>query len=483
MKKIFFLLSVASLVVCGACNKQVSDLSQTKSLSLTAAMEQHEDATKTSLSGTSVLWTANDEIAVFDNAATPLKAELKTSTGGATTATFADVSIPAEFATANCAIYPYAAATSATSAGVITFSVDGTQTYVANSFDPEHNVMVGTVSGGNVAFKNVFGLLKLSLKGVINVGKIELTSKTDSQYLYGTFQVDATSVYTATYVSGGGTTITLNCGGVQLDALTETDFYFVVPVNAFGGGFTAKIYDVDGYSNTDLQVDLVTTKDNTIVRSKVKAMPICGVTLLDTDEYTEVTYIQTDGNSWINTGLNGNMSYTYLVDFQQIENLHRIWGVFGQESYIGLNMSITYFTYLESIMVRWEHLSGSQRYAANDISSNDRHAIKIANGTLYVDGISKGKAEGHQDNFTIAYPCYLGTVNPANSTPSNSSVSKFFLYKVWNTTPAITRYFIPAKRVSDSVLGMYDVIGKAFYTNAGTGTFTSGGDLAVQAHK
>lgn len=38
-------------------------------------------------------------------------------------------------------------------------------------------------------------------------------------------------------------------------------------------------------------------------------------------------------------------------------------------------------------------------------------------------------------------------------------------------------HLIPCYRKSDDVIGMYDTVGKVFYTNNGTGTFTKGGDL------
>ena len=33
---------------------------------------------------------------------------------------------------------------------------------------------------------------------------------------------------------------------------------------------------------------------------------------------------------------------------------------------------------------------------------------------------------------------------------------------------------IPSKRKSDNVIGMYDLVSRQFFTNAGTGTFTAG---------
>ena len=38
----------------------------------------------------------------------------------------------------------------------------------------------------------------------------------------------------------------------------------------------------------------------------------------------------------------------------------------------------------------------------------------------------------------------------------------------------LVRKLIPAKRKSDNVLGMYDMVTEKFFTNAGTGTFTAG---------
>jgi hypothetical protein len=41
----------------------------------------------------------------------------------------------------------------------------------------------------------------------------------------------------------------------------------------------------------------------------------------------------------------------------------------------------------------------------------------------------------------------------------------------------LVRNFIPCYRKSDNVIGMYDVINDAFYTNSGTGTFIKGPNI------
>jgi hypothetical protein len=41
----------------------------------------------------------------------------------------------------------------------------------------------------------------------------------------------------------------------------------------------------------------------------------------------------------------------------------------------------------------------------------------------------------------------------------------------------LIHYYIPMRRISDKALGLYDVINKQFYINAGSGTFTAGPTL------
>lgn len=57
--------------------------------------------------------------------------------------------------------------------------------------------------------------------------------------------------------------------------------------------------------------------------------------------------------------------------------------------------------------------------------------------------------------------------------PSQCKMKFFKLYK----NDELIRYFIPCYRKSDEEIGMYDIIGKNFYTNSGTGTFTKGVDV------
>ena len=52
-------------------------------------------------------------------------------------------------------------------------------------------------------------------------------------------------------------------------------------------------------------------------------------------------------------------------------------------------------------------------------------------------------------------------------------IGKIYYFKIY-VNNVLVRNFVPAKRKSDNVLGLYDLVNNAFYTNAGTGTFTAG---------
>jgi hypothetical protein len=50
--------------------------------------------------------------------------------------------------------------------------------------------------------------------------------------------------------------------------------------------------------------------------------------------------------------------------------------------------------------------------------------------------------------------------------------------KIYDNTNHLMRDFIPARRKSDNVLGLYDIITNTFYINSGTGTFVAGPNLS-----
>ena len=60
---------------------------------------------------------------------------------------------------------------------------------------------------------------------------------------------------------------------------------------------------------------------------------------------------------------------------------------------------------------------------------------------------------------------------------SSFSASNNFYRITLSKNNVLVADFIPCERINDNVLGFYEVIGKQFYTNAGTGKFLKGNNI------
>lgn len=470
-KSIYF--AAAALVMLVACNKET--VRQNKSISLKASVEQHVSGTKTALDGASVVWVATDAIKIY-NGDGSANVNLTTSDDGAN----ADFSGPDLSSGApTVAIYPADAATGSDGTN-ITFTLPDTQTYAADSFDPACNVTVGSVSGDHITFKNTCGLLKLQLKGILRVGKIVLTSKNAGDYLYGNFTANATVAEpTATRVSGGGNSITLDCSanaGVQLDHETATNFYFVVPAGCLASGFTATVYDI--YNSYLYSKDIETTKNNEIHRATVRAMPAVKISILPAG-YTEVSYLQSSGK-WIDTGVVDSdenplygVEYIFAVSKFGVNNYAWIWG-----NVINGSTQLSRHLVNDRAMTTHYNVVDMRRipvgHNGTAVEKDTFYEVRI--GDNY-DGSTWGVAPGSaaSDNTTnVGLFRTCAETKCAHGEHDNGVRLQFF--RMLSGANTLVRYFIPCTNDS-SVPGMYDRVNGVFYagsnTSTGTGVFTT----------
>ena len=116
----------------------------------------------------------------------------------------------------------------------------------------------------------MLGGLKLQLKGTASIASISVTGN-NNEKLCGTAEVTVYGGEEAPAISlkdASAKTVTLNCGGVQLDAANATAFIIALPPMTMTGGFTVVVTDTDGAS-----MEIKTTKSQTITRSSILKMP------------------------------------------------------------------------------------------------------------------------------------------------------------------------------------------------------------------
>lgn len=140
------------------------------------------------------------------------------------------------------ALYP-AVGNAGMSGGKVVTSLPDTQHYVKVDGlvqpDPALSVMAGTgsVSGG-IAFRNVMSVLKIGQSFDTETAVTAVTFRDLSgKAVAGSISIDPSDNYSS-QVSGGSTTMTLDCGeGVELTAGATGVFYMIVPAREYPKGF------------------------------------------------------------------------------------------------------------------------------------------------------------------------------------------------------------------------------------------------------
>lgn len=256
----------------------------------TAKFESFNAQTKTSIHiDNKLAWSEGDQIAIFQGTATGMKYQIVDSSVGTDQATFTFVgenSGDNDFTSgtvvdANIAVYPYSDDLTFTvddADGVVytinNIEIPSVQEYAGASFANGAFPMVAVTSSlseKNLIFKNLIGVLKLSLKGPYKVMGVEIEGN-DGEDLAGRLSVTAYSDNGAPSMMFKDNTskkIVLDCGdGVQLYEDYATDFYIALSPVRFEKGFKVTITDSD-YQKYSVE----TQKLNTVFRSSILTMP------------------------------------------------------------------------------------------------------------------------------------------------------------------------------------------------------------------
>ena len=180
--------------------------------------------------------------------------------------------------------------------------------------------------------------------------------------------------------------------------------------------------------------------------------------------FTELAYIESTGTQYINTGYTPTLNSKIRVKFAPVTKNNI--GYFGAR-YDPYRFCCTTFS------------SGNQFAFAvsNNAWSSNRQTISLntiydcvaengkqtINGTEYTE--STVSSWGNVYNFKLAGVSAVGQVQ--------STSAKYYLCQIWENG-VLAMDLVPAKRNSDSVVGMYDLVSGSFLTNAGSGSFSYG---------
>ena len=195
------------------------------------------------------------------------------------------------------AVYPFNKSLTASAGENDSFEIGGItfpsrQTYTSGSFCDEAYPMAALTQEGSksLSFRNIGGVIKLSLTGICSVREISIHGHSDEP-LSGpaTVTLSPDGIPSVNMSSEASKSVTLVCDpAVQLDPETATDFYISIPPTDFEAGFSITVTDSEFH-----QTIKTTDKQNITERSSVLAMP----------ELSENDFEEAETEQWVDLGL------------------------------------------------------------------------------------------------------------------------------------------------------------------------------------
>lgn len=269
---------------------------------------------------------------------------------------------------------------------------------------------------------------------------------------------------------------------------------YAVKLAVFGGTYDGDTNNTWGYGKGRIY-ELKIWEDNTLIRDYVPAKNSSGVAgLLDlvdnswypsststqfkagpeipqgfpTSEYCQVEWLESTGTQWIDTDTVTTSNLQLDLEFQLTNNAVQDTRLFGTQS-VGQYYNI-YCGDRANNIKGYNKINTSNSWTAFGPKDQNKHTIiynRYSDRKCLFDGVVK---------FTMSEDSTTGTQKAklfASHGSSAKAQMKLYVCKLYNSGTLI-KNFIPCYRRSDMKPGLYDIVGRKFYTNQGTGEFLLG---------
>jgi hypothetical protein len=187
--------------------------------------------------------------------------------------------------------------------------------------------------------------------------------------------------------------------------------------------------------------------------------------------YTPVEYLQSNGLQYIDTGIDVTPSNYSQLKFAV--TCEKIGQGQGQSGWLvdGSNVSNAYF-YMGTYNGKYYYGCGTTDHNTNidTTSGKQTYVLDIPAKKFTVSGSVDTSIT--TEAITASASLYLFGFDYS---PVRAYAEKIYASQIYNNG-TLVRNFVPARN-SSGTLGLYDTVNGAFYTNAGSGTFTAGADI------
>ena len=174
--------------------------------------------------------------------------------------------------------------------------------------------------------------------------------------------------------------------------------------------------------------------------------------------FTKLAYIQSSGTQYVDTGVVATVNTAIHFNFSDL-----VLPKTGDHALLGSAWGRLSLLYRSTSAVKWY----SSGMATATVSTTSINEVILTPTSMKANGIS----------YTVTAPSSYPTTNIylLNTGDNGAGTSwlgqcKIYDLKIYDND-ALVRDFIPCINASGEV-GLYDLVGKQFYGNAGTGVFT-----------
>lgn len=174
--------------------------------------------------------------------------------------------------------------------------------------------------------------------------------------------------------------------------------------------------------------------------------------------YTELKAIRATGTQYIDWRFKPNNNTTIVADFQLTKNQCH---PFGARTAFTNKAFMLFWTSNSNFTVQ----IGNKTFSGGTFNETARHTVSMSGTSLVIDG--ETKATYSVDAFQCEYNAWL--MSCYSSGESEYAVGDLFSGKAYDGENLI-RDSVPCINNSGEV-GMYDLVTKVFFGNAGTGAF------------
>lgn len=202
------------------------------------------------------------------------------------------------------------------------------------------------------------------------------------------------------------------------------------------------------------------------MRRRAQLSVIGNTIVTPTETYTRLTYIECDGQQYINTGYTVQEDDVIEVDYIRTSSTSADKALFGASD--GTN-GIWYSIYGTAAYYRFGHTSSE-----NTGGMGNRYMLTLQKGNVDADGLVEALPFTALPNL----PLYIFARNNNNNSVSMYCSCQTRKFKIVKQTGEVVMELQACKRDSDGKVGMLDIMSDTFYTNSGTGEdFIAGAEI------